>query len=97
MNIFHLSFLYDQTVDDPEYKDYFAKTCGINSKGLFCSSQEIEPHIEGHKQAGKSEVHIDDQYETISRYSSVDQIEKNINANNGFSLLVHQYTICLPI
>ena len=78
MNIFHLSFLYDQTVDDPEYKDYFAKTCGINSKGLFCASQEIEPHIEGNKQAGKSEVHIDDQYETISRYSSVDQIEKNI-------------------
>ncbi len=87
MNIFHLSFLYDQTVDDPEYKDYFAKTCGINSKGLFCSSQEIEPHIEGHKQAGKSEVHIDDQYETISRYSSVDQIEKNINGKQWIQFI----------
>ena len=41
-----LTSLYDQTVDDPEYKGYFAKTCGINSKGLFCASQEIEPHIE---------------------------------------------------
>lgn len=78
MNIFHLSFLYDQTVDDPDYKDYFAKTCGMNSKGLFCASQEIEPYIEGHKQAGRSEVHIDDQYEAISKYSGVDQIEKVI-------------------
>ena len=87
MNIFHLSFLYDQTVDDPEYKDYFAKTCGINSKGLFCASQEIEPHIEGHKQADKSEVHIDDQYETISRYSSVDQIEKNIKGKQWIQFI----------
>jgi hypothetical protein len=87
MNIFHLSFLYDQTVDDPEYKDYFAKTCGINSKGLFCASQEIEPHIEGHKKAGKSEVHIDDQYETISRYFNVDQIEKNIKGKQWIQFI----------
>ncbi len=87
MNIFHLSFLYAQTVDDPEYKDYFAKTCGINSKGLFCASQEIEPHIEGYKQAGNSEVHIDDQYETISRYSSVDQIEKNIKGKQWIQFI----------
>lgn len=78
MNIFHLSFLYDQTVDDPEYRGYFAKTCGINSKGLFCASQEIEPHVEGRKNPGENEVHIDDQYETISKHSSVDQVEKSI-------------------
>ena len=35
MYIFHLSFLFDRTVDDPEYKGYFAKTCGMNSRGLF--------------------------------------------------------------
>lgn len=87
MNTFHLSFLYDQTVEDPEYKDYFAKTCGINSKGLFCASQEIEPYIEGHKQAGKSEVHIDDQYEAISRYSSVDQIEKIIKGKQWIQFI----------
>lgn len=78
MNIFHLSFLYDQTVDDPEYKGYFAKTCGMNSKGLFCASQEIEPHVEGHKKTGKGEVHIDDQYETLSKYTQVDQVRKTI-------------------
>jgi len=87
MNIFHLSFLYDQTIDDPEYKDYFARTCGINSKGLFCASQEIEPHIKGHKQAGKSEVHIDDQYEAISRYSSVGQIEKIIKGKQWIQFI----------
>jgi hypothetical protein len=78
MNIFHLSFLYDQTVDDPKYKGYFAKTCGINSNGLFCASQEIEPYIEGCKSPGKCEVHIDDQYESISRFSGVDQVKKEI-------------------
>ena len=79
MNIFHLSFLFDQTVDDPEYKGYFAKTCGINNKGLLCASQEIEPHIEGFKKAGRHEVHIDDQYETISSHSSVGQVKEEID------------------
>lgn len=79
MTLFHLSFLFDQTVDDPEYKGYFAKTCGINSKGLFCSSQEIEPHIEGFKKAGNDEAHIDDQYETLSSHSTVDQVKKQID------------------
>lgn len=78
MNLFHLSFLYDQTVDDPEYKGYFAKTCGMNSRGLFCASQEIEPYIEGRKNPGKGEVHIDDQYEAISKYSGVDSVKKEI-------------------
>ncbi len=78
MNIFHLSFLYDQTVDDPEYKGHFAKTCGINTRGLFCASQEIEPYIEGRKKADKGEVHIDDQYETISKHSHVDQVKEEI-------------------
>jgi len=53
-------------------------TCGINSRGLFCASQEIEPYIEGRKKADKCEVHIDDQYGAISRYSGVDQVKKEI-------------------
>ncbi len=78
MNIFHLSFLYDQTVDDPKYKGYFAKTCGMNSNGLFCASQEIEPYIEGRKNTKKGEVHIDDQNEAISKYSNTDRVKKEI-------------------
>ncbi|WDP84644.1 MAG: hypothetical protein HUN05_05365 [Desulfobacter sp.] len=87
MNIFHLSFLYDQTIDDPEYKGYFAKTCGMNSKGLFCASQEIEPHIEGQKHAGRSEVHIDDQYDAISKYFGVDQIKQTIKGKKWIQFI----------
>ena len=78
MYIFHLSFLFDRTVDDPEYKGYFAKTCGMNSRGLFCASQEIEPYIEGRKKITRCEVHIDDHYELIRRLSDIDQVKKEI-------------------
>ncbi len=79
MNVFHLSFLFEQTVDDPSYEGYFAKTCGMNSKGLFCASQEIEPHVQGRKKTHGNEVHIDDQYETLSGCSNVEQVKKKIS------------------
>ncbi len=87
MNIFHLSFLYDQTIDDPDYEGYFAKTCGINSNGLFCASQEIEPHVEGKKTPGKGEAHIDEQYETLSSVSNVSQVKESAGGKQWIQFL----------
>ncbi|MEH0021741.1 MAG: hypothetical protein V6Z89_18955 [Desulfobacter sp.] len=78
MNVFHLSFLFDRTVDDPEYKGYFARTCGMNAKGLFCASQEIEPYIEGRKQTGADQMHIDDHYDTLNTEATVKQVREQI-------------------
>ncbi len=78
MNIFHTAFLFEKTVNKPEFKNYFAKTCGINDKGLFCASQEIEPYIEGTEKVNDDEIHIDDQYKTISTYSNVEDVQRFI-------------------
>ena len=79
MNVFHLSFLYEQTVKKPEFKNFFAKTCGINDQGLFCACQEIEPHIEGVETLNGNEIHIDDQYDTLAIYSDVEHVQRFIN------------------
>lgn len=78
MNIFHLTFLFDQTVTDPEFKGYFAKTCGMNTRGLFCASQEIEPFVQGQKHAEKGEIHIDDHYEALYQDARVPQVKERI-------------------
>ena len=78
MNIFHLGFLFEQTIDDPKYKGYFAKTCGMNTKGLFCASQEVEPFVEGSKTPRENEIHIDDLYEAISNCSDIEEIKASL-------------------
>lgn len=74
MNIFHLAFLYEHTVNDPKFKNYFAPTCGMNNKGLFCSCQEVEPFISGPDQLSEGEIRIDDQYEALTNCSRVDPV-----------------------
>ncbi|MCP4117403.1 MAG: hypothetical protein GY737_18820 [Desulfobacteraceae bacterium] len=89
MKIFHLGFLYE--LKDSASSDYFATTCGMNDKGLFCSCQEMEPHIEGVEEPNEDQIHIDDQYETISMYPDVESVRKFISKklavqNSGPSL-----------
>ncbi len=91
MKIFHLAFLYEPYTKDPTSGDYFANTCGMNDKGLFCACQESEPYLEGVKEPNDDQIHIDDQYETISIYSDVDNVQKFISKkqavqNPGLSL-----------
>ncbi len=79
MRTFHLAFLYDQTVNKPEVKNYFAKTCGINDKGLFCSCQEIEPYTEGTGELRDNEMHIGDHYDAVAAFPDVEQVKSHIN------------------
>ena len=83
MNVFHLSFLYEQTVKKPEFKNYFAKTCGMNDKGLFCACQEIEPYSEGIEELSNNEIHIGDQYDTISTCADVDGVQDFIKGKKA--------------
>lgn len=87
MTLFHLTFLFDQTIEDPQYRDYFAKTCGMNSQGLFCASQEIEPFVEGQKHPGKGQSHIDDHYEAIGRCARVSQVKKGLPDNQWIQFI----------
>lgn len=80
INLFHLAFLYDKTVDRPGLKNHFAKTCGMNDKGLFCACQEIEPYLEGTGTLGAHEAHIYDQYASLATHTNVAQVKGAINA-----------------
>lgn len=91
MKIFHLAFLYEPYPQDQTSGDYFANTCGMNDKGLFCACQESEPYLEGVKELNDNQCHIDDQYDTISMYSDVENVQKFISKkqavqNPGLSL-----------
>ncbi len=79
MKIFHLAFLYEPYPKEPKSKAYFATTCGMNDKGLFSACQEVEPYIEGFEKPSDDQIHIDDQYETISIYSDVEKVQEFIS------------------
>ncbi|MCP4114323.1 MAG: hypothetical protein GY737_02765 [Desulfobacteraceae bacterium] len=79
MKIFHMAFLYEPYIKNPEFGDYFANTCGMNDKGLFCACHEIEPYIEGVEEPNGDQIHIGDQYDTIGMYSDVKTVEKFIS------------------
>ena len=74
MSVFHLAFLYEKTQNDPMFRDYFAKTCGMNEKGLFCSCQEVEPYVTGIESLGEGEAYIGDQYDTLGSCSRVAEV-----------------------
>jgi len=83
MNVFHLSFLFEHTIDRPKFKNYFAKTCGMNDRGLFCSCQEIEPYSDGFEELKDNEIHISDQYDKIATCSDVHQVRRFIEGKRS--------------
>ncbi|SCY68304.1 hypothetical protein [Desulfoluna spongiiphila] len=78
MNVFHLAFLYEKTQDDPRFRNYYAKTCGMNDRGLFCSCQEVEPYVQGLESLGEGEGDIGDQYDALETCTCVDDVRRLI-------------------
>ena len=87
MSLFHLTFLFEQTIKDPAYKGYFAKTCGMNTKGLFCASQEIEPFVQGKKVPEEGQTHIDDHYDALSDCSRIGQVKDKITGSQWIQFI----------
>ena len=78
MKIFHMAFLYDDYVKEAGSSGFFANTCGMNTKGLFCACQEVRPTIDGCDASGPGEMHMGDQYSAVSRFSTVDEVKTHI-------------------
>jgi len=78
MNVFHLAFLYEKTQDDPRFTNYYAKTCGMNDRGLFCSCQEVEPYVQGAETLGEGEGFIGDQYDALGTCACVEDVRRLI-------------------
>ncbi|WP_180141973.1 hypothetical protein [Desulfoluna butyratoxydans] len=80
MNVFHLAFLYEKTQNDPMFRNHFAKTCGMNDRGLFCSCQEIEPYVNGVESLGEEDGYIGDQYDALASCGRVDEVRRLISS-----------------
>lgn len=83
MKIFHMAFLYDDYVKEAGTGGFYANTCGMNTRGLFCACQEIRPTIDGCDTPGPGDMHIGDQYGAVSRFSTVDEVKAHISGKTA--------------